>query len=230
MISPEKKSKIIKVVNVAEMGSEDVKYGDVYVYPDGPNGVRQLTLATGFTEYGGALKKVMEKYVAKKGVFSNFFKEFLGSPGPTLKTSPVLATTKGVLLIDYLKKAGKEKVMQEAQDEVRDESYWEPAKKFFIDNGFTLPLSMLVIYDSFIHSGSIPKFLRNRFSEKTPKNGGDEKEWIKAYLKTRHLWLQNHSRKILRNTIYRTSSYLESIAKNDWDLQKPVKMNGKTIS
>jgi hypothetical protein len=49
-----------------------------------------------------------------------------------------------------------------------------------------LPLSMLVVYDSFIHSGSVPMFLRKRFIERPPANGGDEKKWIGSYVEVRH--------------------------------------------
>ena len=74
---------------------------------------------------------------------------------------------------------------------------------------------MLVIYDSFIHSGSILPFLRQKFTENVPVNGGDEKKWIKQCVDTRHNWLENHSKLILRNTIYRTQCFKNQIKANN---------------
>lgn len=67
--------------------------------------------------------------------------------------------------------------LEQAQTFIEDES----AAK----NGFSLPLSALVIYDSFIHSGSILYFLRKRFHEMPTAKGGDEKTWIRQYVGVR---------------------------------------------
>jgi hypothetical protein len=50
------------------------------------------------------------------------------------------------------------------------------ACEWFKKNGFTLPLSMLVIYDSYIHSGGIRNDLRKRFAEWVPAEGRNEKK------------------------------------------------------
>ena len=116
--------------------------------------------------------------------------------------------------------------MQLSQDLVFENKYWNPALKFFTDNGFTEPLSMLVIFDSYLHSGSILSFLRNRFSEKTPSKGGREQIWISKYIDARQEWLSNHSLQILRNTIYRTKTFKVQILNDNWDLKLPVNANG----
>ena len=133
-------------------------------------------------------------------------------------------------LLSLLKGSGLDPVMQESQDEFFDEHYWKPAVKWFELNKFTLPLSMLVIYDSFIHSGSILTFLRNKFSASIPSKGGDEKEWITSYLNVRHEWLKNHSNPILRKTIYRTRDMLAAVEKGNWDLKQVYHCNGENIS
>lgn len=132
--------------------------------------------------------------------------------------------------INALKSAGKEEIMQEVQDEFFDETYFSPAYNWFKNNGFILPLSMLVIYDSYIHSGGILTFLRNRFKEVPPASGGDEKTWIEQYVSTRKSWLANHSNKILRNTVYRMKTMQDCIDNNNWDLTKPINANGVIIS
>ena len=45
--------------------------------------------------------------------------------------------------------------MRQTQDAFFDKVYFQPAKAWADAHGFTLPLSMLVIFDSFIHSGQI---------------------------------------------------------------------------
>jgi chitosanase len=94
---------------------------------------------------------------------------------------------------------------------------------------FTLPLSLLVIYDSHIQSGSIRPDIREKFPEKVPKNGGDEKTWIKQYVNARHTWLANSGKPIVRQTIYRTQCFKNAIAKNNWDLSLPINANGTIV-
>jgi chitosanase len=118
-------------------------------------------------------------------------------------------------------------MMKQAQDEFFDTFYYQRAYQWFEEEGFTLPLSLLVIYDSFVHSGNILPLLRRKFPEMTPKNGGDEKVWITQYTATRHQWLSTHSRPILRKTIYRTFGYQLQIGLDNWDLSERVKMNGE---
>ncbi len=95
-----------------------------------------------------------------------------------------------------------------------------------VENGFALPLSGLVIYDSYIHSGGIPAFLRRRFPASPPAKGGDEKEWIVQYLEVRLSWLANHSRPILQKTIYRVKNMLTAVNAGDWELSRPFIANG----
>ena len=83
--------------------------------------------------------------------------------------------------------------MAEAQNEQFNKAYLEPAFNWFTKNGFTLPLSFLVISDSYLHSGGIREALRSKFRESPPANGGDEKAWVRSYVEARHNWLSNHS-------------------------------------
>jgi len=58
--------------------------------------------------------------------------------------------------------------MRQVQDVFFDKRYFQPAMTWADSNGFALPLSALVIYDSFVHSASILGFLRKRFPEEPP--------------------------------------------------------------
>lgn len=219
---PLQKEKILKVINVFETGSIVTNYDSVFFFYDGPNGIKQITLGRGFTEFGN-LPKVVESYANSKGLFSSAFQNYVGRVGK----SPSLYTNK--TFVELLKKAGGDPVMKTVQDKVFEDRYWVPAVKFFNDNKFTHPLSLLVIFDSYLHSGSVLAFLRSRFKEMPPSKGGDEKKWVMEYVRVRRSWLATHSNKILRNTVYRCDSFKDAFNKGNWDLSQPILANGTIV-
>jgi chitosanase len=210
--------RIKQVLCIAEQGVRTIPYGKVEVMADGPNGVRQVTLSIGFTQYGGNLGKVIDDYLKKGGKHEELKKYKMSDSG-----LPSNAAFK-----QSLKDAGSDPIMQEVQEEKYVSLYIGPAIKWGETEQFTLPLSFLVICDSFLHSGSILTFIRNRFEEKTPRMGGDEKKWITQYTHARQNWLATHSNKLLNNTVYRTKYFNELIAMDDWNLDQShtVAMNG----
>lgn len=223
MISSSQKSKIIQIINVFETGTKEGKYDLIATYPDGKNGSRQITYGRSQTTEQGNLKALIEKYIANKGAFAGEFKIYL----PKIGKTPLVDDA---AFKNLLKKAAKQDpVMRKSQDDFFDVLYYQPAFHFFEKNKFTKALSLLVIYDSYIHSGSVPAFIREKFAENVPVNGGDEKKWIKKYTEARHEWLTNHSKQLLRKTNYRTKCFLEQIAGSNWDLSKPVNANGTTV-
>lgn len=220
--------KVVKIVTVFETGSPEGNYSCVSIYKDGGGGAyKQITYGKTQTTQDGHLDKLLNSYI------DSFGDEPLTDAAKTIraalptKTKRSLCTDKK--FIAALKEAGKEERMKKVQDKFFDETYYAPAEKWFKSTGFTLPLSMLVIFDSFIHSGGILSFLRNRFAEKVPSAGGDEKEWIRSYVTIRRNWLSCHSNKILRKTVYRMDTMLQAIKAGNWDLKKPVNANGVVV-
>jgi chitosanase len=203
-------SLIKKVLLAFEQSTTSIDYNKVYVMNDGPDDCNQITLSFGLTEYGN-LKALVKSYIFKNGEYSSQLTEYVPKIG---ETSLVGDQT----FIDLLKSAGKDPVMQECQEAAYDDMYITPAMKWCDKNKFTTPLSQLVVADSFLQSGSILMSLRNKFSEKLPSLGGDEKKWINAYCIVRRDWLANHSRKILNDTVYRMNFMQHCIEDNDWDL------------
>jgi chitosanase len=217
------KDKIQKIVNVFESGTPDGDYGCISLYEDGPNGIKQVTYGKSQTTEWGNLPDLIKLYIKNNGEFACEFTKFTDALG---RTSLVADKS----FISLLKTASKDPIMKESQDSFFDTHYWQPAKAWFDKNGFKLNLSMLVIYDSFIHSGSILKFLRQRFTEIVPVNGGSEKAWIEQYCQTRLSWLNNHSNLILRKTNYRVVDFIRAMEKNNWDLSQEFLANGTKIS
>lgn len=213
---------IREVLTIAEQGTRTIPYSKVEVMADGPNGKNQITLSIGFTEFGGNLKKVVGRYCDKGGILASRFAAYYPVIGASALASD--GTFKGLL-----RDAGKEELMQEVQEDSFEEFYLSPAFRFCKTNNMGLPLSFLVVSDSYLHSGSVPDFLRKKFPATLPaKTLEEEKQWVSQYMNVRHDWLANHSNKLLRNTIYRTSYYKTLIKDEDWQLERAhlTAMNG----
>ena len=90
---------------------------------------------------------------------------------------------------------------------------------------------MLVIADSFLQSGSMLQFLRNRFREVPPAKGGQEKMFIADYTYVRNNWLSGHPNRAIHNSAYRTRCYLSQINSENWNLDSlPIVMNGVRVA
>src|SRR4029077_7328521 len=174
---------------------------------------------------GGNLRKVLERYIEMDGGYSDRLVPYIallkaGDPGTD---SDFIALLKEI--------GNQDPLMMTVQEEMFDKLYLGPAFEWASRYGFGLPLSYLVIADSFLHSGSMLDFLMNRFPEKKPSDGGDEEDWIQAYTDTRRDWLANHSNKILRGTTYRCDCYLREMERSNCKLaQAPVNMHGTEVS
>lgn len=225
MITAENKNLIERVINVFETGTPEGKYSQITILADGRNGSRQITYGRSQTTEQGNLAKLIEMYIRNGGIYSVQFSNYLNRIG-----NQPLADNK--TFKDLLKKSALEDpVMRATQNEFFDLIYYKPAFEFFDKNGFTLPLSLLVIYDSYIHSGGILQLLRKRFGEYPPAKGGDEKKWITSYVDIRHQWLKYHSNPILQRTIYRTQCFKNQITNDNWMLDKqPVTANGVNVN
>jgi chitosanase len=223
-LKPEQESLIKRILNVFETGTPDGDYAAISIYPDGPHGMRQITYGRSQTTEFGNLGELVRRYVDAGGTYAEGLRPYLDDVGD-------------VPLVDdetfkqLLRDAGRnDPVMQQVQDQFFDDRYFDPAMAWADANGFTLPLSALVIYDSFIHSGGILKFLRRRFPEVPPANGGDERAWITAYVRTRHAWLSDHPNPPVRSSRYRTRDLFREIGAGNWDLAAlPFLANGTQV-
>ena len=224
MITAENKIRILSVLSIFETGHRDGDYTDVTVLKDATNddGSRfhQITYGRHQTTEQSHLLELLTRYLEKNGQFADNIRPYLPKIGNG-------ALAKNDEFLNLLRKAGKDPIMRDTQDTFFDEVYYTPAFEFFEANGFKLPLSMLVIYDSYIHSGSIKDYLRKRFAEVPPRRGGLEKAWIKAYVRVRHEWLSNHPNEILQKTNYRTKSFQREIERDNWDLALPIETQGE---
>lgn len=222
MIDEATKKRIQATLNVFETGSPEGDYSNISIFADGPGGKRQITYGKSQTTQYGNLKTLLEMYASAGGQYSSQLAPYASKMGdPNLVNNAVFK--------DLLKKAGKDPVMKSTQDEFFDKVYWSKAYNWFVANGFTKPLSMAVIFDSFIHSGSIRDDIRAKFAAVPPVRGGNEELWVTEYVNARHNWLANHSRTILHNTVYRTNFFKKQIAAKNWSYDCPLVANGTKV-
>ncbi len=213
-----------RVLNAFETGSVEGRYGAIAIFADGPNDIRQITYGrTQTTEYSN-LRELVQMYVDAGGRFAEELREYLPRIGRT-------ALVDDTRFKNLLRQAGNEDpIMRQTQDVFFDRRYFQPALLWANDHGFSLPLSALVIYDSFIQSGRIRPDLRQRFPERTPSAGGDERVWIRQYIDVRHQWLLNHHRPAVRSSAYRTRDLAREIARGNWDFtQLPIMAHGVSV-
>ena len=216
-------------MKAAETGTASGNYSLVTVLGDGKNGRRQVTLGIQFDEASGDLGRVLDLYIKREGRYAQELSRFRPLVDTGASNSTVLA--KNNAFESLLRTAGNDPVMQSAQDSIFAAETWDPAQRWFNENGFTLPLSMLVIADSFLQSGSMLWFLRQRFKEVPPVKGGREKVFISNYTNHRHLWLSGSGNRAIHNSAYRTRCYLAQINSDNWDLDSlPIVMNGVRVA
>lgn len=215
----------IRVINVFETGTPDGDYAVISIYNDGPHDMKQITYGRSQTTEYGNLRELVMLYVDNHGTYADGLAPYIPKIGIVPLTGDKVFKT---LLVDA---ANNDVVMRATQDAFFDRRYWDPMVRWGTTNGFTSALAALVLYDSFIHSGGILQFLRSRFAEPVPSNGGDEKRWCADYVDTREAWLGSSSRAVLRKTVYRTQCLRREIKRNDWDLAMvPITANGRRVS
>lgn len=212
---------IERVVNVFETGTVRGDYGALSIYRDGPHGIRQITYGRAQTTEYGKLRLLVQRYASSRGLHSRA----LGVYAPDIGSRPLTDDQRFRAL---LREAGRhDAIMGDLQDAFFDEEFFAPAMEWADENGFTLPLSALVIYDSFIHSGSILWIIRSAFPESPPAEGGDERTWLRAYVAARHRFLAHHARPAVRKTVYRTRCLTAEIARGNWQLEMgTIRANG----
>lgn len=227
IINPERRAKILEFVNVAETGSKLAKPDALVVLPDGAGGREQITYGMQqATEDSGSLGELLDAYcdtTDRLSFYADKFESFM----PDIGTGKLAHVNEFHELL--VAAARKDPVMLRTQQEFFESRFWQPAAKWAEEHGLILPLSMLVVYDSWIHSGGILRHLRSRFPESPPSSGGDEKTWVTKYVEVRHAWLSGHSDKLMRNTQYRTLGLLKEIWRFNWLLELPIEFRGIAI-
>lgn len=211
------KLRALAIVNIFETSRPLGGYGALAVLDDGAG------ISYGFAQFthrSGALCEVVERYLANGGKPG---RERLSSALPLLsstRASVIASLAADTQLKNALRFAAVTREMKDAQHYVAERRYLRPALAICARRGFTLPLSLAVVYDSVVQ-GSFERIAAR-------VAGGGEKDWIIEYVRRRDLWLGSIPR--LRPTRYRTKFFLAQIMTGNWRLRLPLSVHGVRLS
>lgn len=223
MLTQTQKKTAESIVNIFETSEVLGNYGQVTVIR-GDTG--HLTYGRSQTTLGsGNLYKLLKRYCDNGGArFGTRLEPYL----PACKRKDTQLDM-DVKLHNVLRASADDVVMRDTQDEFFDQEYWQPAAAAADKMRLVSPLSVAVVYDSFVH-GSWAK-MRDRTTNKvgTVAETGEQR-WVQTYVSTRRAWLAGHSREDLRRTVYRMDEFQYLINDDNWHLSLPLVVRDKEIS
>lgn len=214
----EAKLTALAIVKVFETGKPIGDYSAVAVLKDGAGisyGINQ------FTHKSGSLEFVLRRYKVLGGTLPEAI-AIVWSVIDNPTAHNIRGLSGNVKVKAELKALGKDPLMQRAQKEIAFEKYMKPSIEACEGSDFKYPLSLAVVYDSKNH-GSYDR-IRDRVQLELPasiKPEEFEREWITEYCKQRKAWLGS-SRGVLKNTVNRPQTFLDLIAKGNWNLDLPL--------
>ncbi|MGB4205992.1 MAG: peptidoglycan-binding protein [Bacteroidales bacterium] len=223
MVTQTQKDTAQAIVNIFETNSVLGDYGMVTLLA-GDSG--HLTFGRSQTTLGsGNLFKLIRDYCNKPDA------RFSVKLNPYLKRleSRDLSLDHDDYFKNILRATADDPVMRTTQDEFFDTEYWKSAERNAKNTGIQTALGIAVVYDSLVHGSW--QYIKSQ----TNNNNGllasiGEQKWIAAYVENRRNWLANHSKKILRNTVYRMDALQRLIALEQWNLELPLVVRGQEIS
>jgi chitosanase len=182
------------------------------------------------TDRADSLDKIVLRYLDRHGQYAIALQPYLDQlyRDETVPLDPKNLPPWAIQLKQLLHEAGSDPIMQQVQDEIFDEEYWEPSYRAGIAMGMKLPLTFAVIYDSWVQGAF--STVRRRFPEVPPARGGDEKRWTVAYLRARRAWFEGRSNPLLRNAVYRPDAFLALVNEGNWNLTTPFMVRGREVS
>lgn len=202
------------IIHCFETSKIKPDFDEVAVFHDGPGGIKQLTFGSHqFTDASGSLDRVVEKIISLCEISYNDapWVKVLKNRLPTLKrgtTASIQAIADDMEFRMALIQSAKTPEGQQAQLQVYDELYVQPAVLACAGSGWESALSLTTVLDSMTHGGW--RMIRDLI-----KVDLSEKRWIASYLIRRSNYLTNHPRQILKKTACRPNSLLELACGNE---------------
>jgi chitosanase len=231
-ITPQQKHAIDCILSIFETGKipTAASYSTCTILKDGAGisyGKHQAT------DKAGSLDKIVKKYIAVGGSHASKLQPYVLQleANESAKVNPTAPPGWAKTLVGLLKEAGADPKMQSAQDAIFDENYWNPAVTHAKQIGLKTALGHAVIYDTCIHSGpGRVATHRAEFPQKSPANGGDEKEWVKAYVAARRAWLLGNSNPLVQKCVYRMDAFEKLMTEGNWDLVTPFSVRNVKVT
>ncbi|CAG2119037.1 unnamed protein product, partial [Medioppia subpectinata] len=181
----------------------------------------------GFCTGTGDAVIVVRKYTAKKpnNPLAKYLKEM-----ERLAKEESDDTSKLGGYVNAWKEAAKDSVFRKIQDEVSDDLYYKPAMALAKKYGVKTPLAECALYDCIIqHGDGDDGDSINAILKKTGHVSGDEKEWLKKFLKNRRadLWDPEDpdTRDEWRQSVDRVDAMTTILKDDNMDLDGPIKIH-----
>lgn len=211
------------VVNIFETGAVRGRYGQVTLLAGDSGG---LTFGRSQTTLNsGNLGKLLKRYVETPGA------KFAQALAPIAARAQAKdqSLDQDRHTHNLLRASADDLLMRHVQDAFFDNHYMQPALRECANLGLEMPLSKLVVYDSFVH-GSWATIKQRVNEQHGSLQALGEKGWVTQYLATRKAWLAGHSNELLRHTVYRMEALERLCALDQWDLALPLVVRGHEIS
>ncbi|WP_026508362.1 chitosanase [Butyrivibrio sp. MC2013] len=215
---------VMSLVTSAENSSLDYtrQYGYIEDIGDGRGYTGGII---GFTTGTADLLDVVEVYVALKPD-NNGLKKYI----PALQSAIGSDTHKGLgqAFVNAWKAAAQDREMIEAQDTILDEMYMKPSVEMAVKDGLS-PLGQYIYYDAMVvhgpgedglsFGGIRKEAMKN---EKTPSQGGDEAEYLRAFLTARTSVMLTEE---AHSDLSRLQAQSKFIDEGKYNLELPLKWN-----
>jgi chitosanase len=228
MLTPLQKATAQAVVQIFETGKIRGDYAQVTLLKGDTGGLTYGKAQT--TLNSGNLATLLDEYCREPGAV---YAPSIHLQLPRLRDKDP-ALNGDTTFHETLERAGDDPIMHRVQDRFFDRLFWKPVEADAQRKGFRSPLAHCIFYDSRIH-GSLRRVLdmTERVTGRSLSPGMDEaatRAWLKAYVRTRRMWLTTHRNTLLRKTVYRMETFEGLIAADKWELDLPLNVRGLWIT
>lgn len=207
------------IVNIFETGHPQGDYGKVTLLVNDwghlTYGRSQTTLAS------GNLHLLIKAYCETPGAaLSADLGEFLDR-----LASRDTSLDNDMTFRNLLKEAGDDPIMHDVQDQFFDRVYWNPSVQAATAISISTALGIGVVYDSSVHGSW--RMLRDRTNDRHGLvTAINETTWVTDYVNERKDWLATNPNPLLRQTVYRMTTFQDLIGADKWDLNLPFPVRG----
>jgi len=179
-----------EIISVFENNTTDIQYDYAQDIDDG----RGVTVGrVGFTTETGDLIELLKRY--SNSVIDNGLKKYID----ILESNSTFDSnqTKNQFISDWQNEARDSELLRDIQDKLTDEFYYYPAIQRAYDLNLTLPVSLLVMYDTNVQHGMDHEYIDGEYIAglndiiKNTEKKSSEVEWIKEFLGNREYVLEN---------------------------------------
>lgn len=219
------------LTSLFENGTTEIQYGYAEALGDG----RGLTAGrAGFTSATGDLLDVVERYVARVpdsplAAYIPRLQELAAAESDSVEGLEGLA--------EAWADAADDPVFRDVQDEVVDETYYEPALAHAGDLSLCSALAVAALYDAIIQHGDgddpdgLPALIERATDQAggSPADGTNEEDWLSAFLDVRRGDLAHASdpdtRDVWAESVGRCDVFEQLLDDGDWDLDGPLRLH-----